>query len=188
VVLYKPLSYARGGTNGTLADATATTYTPGGSYRVLQADGTLGPVVTSVSLRNGEGAILIKVSSGQTATATASPTTLAAPALTDVTARVRLRVRRLPRRKRLGFSRQQVTIANVSGASLRGPLWLVLTNLDPSVLLVRRRPAPGSPGRNLVPVGVSQLYPRQSVTVTLTFSSPLGRPVRFGARVMDGVL
>jgi hypothetical protein len=64
LVLYKPLSYSRGGTNGTLADASATTYTPGGSYRLLQADGTLGPVVTSVSLRNGEGAILVPVKGG----------------------------------------------------------------------------------------------------------------------------
>jgi hypothetical protein len=59
LVLYKPLSYANGIT-GTLADATATTHNLGGNYRVLQADGTLGPVVTSVTLRNGEGAILVK--------------------------------------------------------------------------------------------------------------------------------
>jgi hypothetical protein len=63
LVLYKPLSYTKG-TNGTLTDVSATTYTPGGSFQVLQADGTLGPVVTSVSLRNGEGAILIPVTGG----------------------------------------------------------------------------------------------------------------------------
>jgi hypothetical protein len=63
LVLYKPLSYTKG-TNGTLTAASATTYTPGGTYQVLQADGTLGPVVTSVSLRNGEGAILIPVTGG----------------------------------------------------------------------------------------------------------------------------
>jgi hypothetical protein len=64
LVLYKPLSYFRGQANGTLADASATTYTPGGSFQVLQADGTLGPVVVSVSLRNGEGAILIPAKGG----------------------------------------------------------------------------------------------------------------------------
>jgi hypothetical protein len=63
LVLYKPLSYAHGH-NGTLGDASATSYALGGTYRVLQADGTLGPVVTSVSLRNGEGAILIPVTPG----------------------------------------------------------------------------------------------------------------------------
>jgi hypothetical protein len=60
LVLYKPLSSAPNGSAiGTLADGTATTHALGGSYRALQADGTLGPVVTSVTLRNGEGAVLI---------------------------------------------------------------------------------------------------------------------------------
>jgi hypothetical protein len=72
LVLYKPLSYGHN-SNGTLADATATTYTLGGSYRVLQADGTLGPVVTSVRLRNGEGAILIPVGAAPAAAPAVAP-------------------------------------------------------------------------------------------------------------------
>jgi hypothetical protein len=59
LVLYKPLSYTRGKT-GTTADNTRTTHQLGGRYRVLRNDGTLGPVVTSVTLRNGEGAVLVK--------------------------------------------------------------------------------------------------------------------------------
>ena len=59
LVLYKPLSYAKG-VNGTTADNTATFHKLAGRYRVLKSDGTLGPVVTSVLLRNGEGAILVK--------------------------------------------------------------------------------------------------------------------------------
>jgi hypothetical protein len=59
LVLYKPLSYANG-VAGTLADQTATTHFLGGTYRPLRADGTLGPAVTSITLRNGEGAILIR--------------------------------------------------------------------------------------------------------------------------------
>jgi hypothetical protein len=59
LVLYKPLSYASG-VSGTLADTTATTHTLGGTYYPLHADGTLGPAVTRITLRNGEGAILIK--------------------------------------------------------------------------------------------------------------------------------
>jgi hypothetical protein len=62
LVLYKPLSSGNSVPGG-LADATATVHALGGSYALLQADGTLGPVVTSVTLRNGEGAILIKVRS-----------------------------------------------------------------------------------------------------------------------------
>jgi hypothetical protein len=60
LVLYKPLSYAPGKGAGTLADNTATTVQLGGSYRVVSSTGTLGPVVTSVTLRNGEGAVLMK--------------------------------------------------------------------------------------------------------------------------------
>jgi hypothetical protein len=61
LVLYKPLSYAQGKGEGTLNDATATTHQLGAAYRRVNADGSLGPVITSISLRNGEGAVLIKV-------------------------------------------------------------------------------------------------------------------------------
>lgn len=60
LVLYKPLSYARGQGNGTTADNTATTHLLGGNYRVLASNGTLGAVVTSITIRNGEGVVLIK--------------------------------------------------------------------------------------------------------------------------------
>jgi hypothetical protein len=61
LILYKPLSHARGAkATATLGDDTATKHELGGSYRPLRADGTLGSAVTSVSLRNGEGAILVK--------------------------------------------------------------------------------------------------------------------------------
>jgi hypothetical protein len=62
LVLYKPLSFGNNQT-GTTADATATVMQLNGTYRPLEADGTLGSPVTSISLRNGEGAILIKVGS-----------------------------------------------------------------------------------------------------------------------------
>jgi hypothetical protein len=60
LVLYKPLSYKLGVGNGTLAEHTATTHKLNGTYRLLNADGTLSGPVTSVTLRNGEGAILVK--------------------------------------------------------------------------------------------------------------------------------
>jgi hypothetical protein len=60
LVLYKPLSYTRGLT-GTTADNTATTHDLGGTYRPVRADGSLGEATTHVTLRNGEGAILVKV-------------------------------------------------------------------------------------------------------------------------------
>jgi hypothetical protein len=63
LVLYKPLSYGPGGrAPGSLSDRTATTHRLDGVYRPLRADGTLGAPIGSVSLRNGEGAILIRTS------------------------------------------------------------------------------------------------------------------------------
>jgi hypothetical protein len=60
LVLFKPRSYAMGRGTGTNADATATTHALGGNYRRLNSDGTLGAVISSITLRNGEGATLIK--------------------------------------------------------------------------------------------------------------------------------
>jgi hypothetical protein len=60
LVLYKPLSYTAGKGNGTHDDSTATTHTLDGNYRVVSADGSIGPVVNSVNLRNGEGVVLVK--------------------------------------------------------------------------------------------------------------------------------
>lgn len=59
-VLYKPLSYAPGAAKATTGDGSATVHQLGGRFRAVQADGTLGPVVTSVTLRNGEGAVLVR--------------------------------------------------------------------------------------------------------------------------------
>jgi hypothetical protein len=61
LILYKPLSYRLGFGTGTVANNTATTHALGGNFRALRNDGTLGPVVNSISLRNGEGAVLIRV-------------------------------------------------------------------------------------------------------------------------------
>jgi len=61
LVLYKPLSYARGSkASPSLEEETATKHDLKGAYRPLAADGSLGQPVTSISLRNGEGAILVK--------------------------------------------------------------------------------------------------------------------------------
>jgi hypothetical protein len=45
---------------GTLDNATVTAVPLGGSYRQVNSDGSVGPVVTAISLRNGEGVVLIK--------------------------------------------------------------------------------------------------------------------------------
>jgi hypothetical protein len=58
--LYKPRSYAAGKGTGGTGDDTATVNQLADNYRLLNADGTLGPVTRTVTLRNGEGAILVK--------------------------------------------------------------------------------------------------------------------------------
>jgi hypothetical protein len=60
LVLYKPLSYAAGQGTGGTGDGTATTHMLDRNYRLLSANGTLGPVTRTVTLRNGEGAILVR--------------------------------------------------------------------------------------------------------------------------------
>jgi hypothetical protein len=61
LVLYKPLAHVRGNTAPvSQGDETATRHDLSGSYRPLRADGALGEAITSISLRNGEGAILIR--------------------------------------------------------------------------------------------------------------------------------
>jgi hypothetical protein len=61
LVLFKPLSYKRGVWNvkASTGDDSATRHDLGGQYRPLAADGTLGDPVDTITLRNGEGAILI---------------------------------------------------------------------------------------------------------------------------------
>ncbi len=60
LVLYKPRSYTLGVGTGTISDATATTHTLDGNYRVLNADGTRGTVINQITIRNGEGVVLMK--------------------------------------------------------------------------------------------------------------------------------
>lgn len=59
LVLYKPLSYSQGVSGSTNADTT-TTLALNGTYRTLNADGTLGAPITRITLKNGQGAILVK--------------------------------------------------------------------------------------------------------------------------------
>jgi len=60
LTLYKPLSYTLQKGTGNTADNTATTMELNGNYRILNADGTLGPIITQISLKNGTGAVLMK--------------------------------------------------------------------------------------------------------------------------------
>jgi hypothetical protein len=62
LMLYRPLAFKEGDwkTQAALGDETATSHELGGAYRPVRADGSLGESINRVSLRNGEGAILMK--------------------------------------------------------------------------------------------------------------------------------
>ncbi|MGB5107780.1 MAG: hypothetical protein WBP42_13815 [Candidatus Zixiibacteriota bacterium] len=55
------------------AQSTPVTVSLGGSFRQLQHDGTLGTTVTQISLRGGEGAIMIPATSGECTTPPTAP-------------------------------------------------------------------------------------------------------------------
>ncbi len=60
LVLYKPLAYSAGQGVGGTGAAAVTTHNLNGNYRILNANGTSGPLVASVSLKHGEEATLVK--------------------------------------------------------------------------------------------------------------------------------
>ena len=64
------------------SQSTPVTVNLGGNYRQLQTDATLGPVVTQISLRGGEGAIMLPATTGECTTppTVPSPTTPASGA------------------------------------------------------------------------------------------------------------
>jgi hypothetical protein len=84
LVLYKPLSFENWSTTASIGSNSATTFQLKGSYYPLNANGTLGSAVTSITLDNGQGAILIPVPGPPTANndsyTTPPNTTLSVPA------------------------------------------------------------------------------------------------------------
>ena len=60
LVLYKPLSYTAGIGEGATATKPQPRTNSAAAIGSVNANGTLGPVISSISLRNGEGAVLIK--------------------------------------------------------------------------------------------------------------------------------
>jgi hypothetical protein len=77
-----------------------------------------------------------------------------------------------------------VTITNTSGTALPGPFWLVLDHLNPRIKL--RRKAGTTHGSPFLALNVGALGPGQGLTVTLNFSDPTGRPVRFTPHLLAG--
>jgi hypothetical protein len=110
------------------------------------------------------------------------------PTAFDVSALVAVRRGPAAIDPRTGLWRQRLTLHNGSGAAVEGPLFLVLDRLPRPIHL--HRPAGLTEAR--APLGdpflelAVSLAPGQSVSGVLTFSNPLGRPLRYTTRVLAG--
>jgi hypothetical protein len=82
--------------------------------------------------------------------------------------------------------RLRLTLRDIGGAFLQGPLWLVLESMPIHVRLRHRTglTLARSPFR-LLPVAT--LQPDDSLTVTLVFSDVAGHPVHFTPRLLSGI-
>jgi hypothetical protein len=85
---------------------------------------------------------------------------------------------------------QQLTLKNVGGTAINGPIYVVLDGLGPRVVL---RNAAGtaqkhdSTGDPFVLVNVGQLAPGQSTTLTLLFRNPRHKAINFTTDVLAGL-
>jgi Calx-beta domain len=109
---------------------------------------------------------------------------------TDVTAKVGVLQGKL-RRKGKGRYRQQVTLTNLGGATLSGPVTLVLDGLSRKVKLrgqtkvMKDQKSLGSAALVIFPDG-GQLAAGASKTVVLQFSAASARHIRYTPRVFAG--
>ena len=91
------------------------------------------------------------------------------------------------RRRADGSYRQRVSIQNLGGQGIYGPLTLVLDQLSRKVK-VRKQTGMmhGSPFK-VVPLGGGVLHAGETRTVMLELRSPSRRKIRYAARVLAGI-
>jgi hypothetical protein len=107
--------------------------------------------------------------------------------VTDVTALLSVRLGRARRRGRI--RQQPISVQNVSGRMLEGPVSLVFDKLPPRVRLLGAtgRTSRGSPYLNLILGPDNLLAPGAVLGTTLVFVAPPGASVRFLLHVLAGV-
>ncbi len=113
------------------------------------------------------------------------------PPLTDVTPLVGVTRGRARFNPATGRFRQRVTLRNLSGHVLPGPLWLVLDHLTRKVRLSHANGftvAHGTPGSPFAVVNIADpgLAPGESFTLMLDFANPRLRKVRYTPLVLEG--
>ena len=89
---------------------------------------------------------------------------------------------------------QQVTLQNISGNPISGPLSLVVDSLSSNATLVNKTgvtanfPPLGSPFINVMIGADNVLNPEESVSVTLEFANPTNAGITYNTRVLTGEL
>jgi uncharacterized delta-60 repeat protein len=110
----------------------------------------------------------------------------------DVTPRLAVSLGKVHLDAATGKATQKVTIRNVGGEAVWGPLTLVLEGLKPKVKVrhrsgVTRHLAPiGSPFMTVVPGPADQLASQSMVIIVVRFSDPLDLPIRYRPLVVAG--
>jgi hypothetical protein len=82
--------------------------------------------------------------------------------------------------------RLHLTVRNVAGGPLQGPLWLVLDSMSNHVRL-RRRAGLTLARSPFTLLTDATLQPDGSLTVTLVFSKVAGHPAHFTPRLLSGI-
>jgi hypothetical protein len=107
--------------------------------------------------------------------------------VTDVTGLLRVHLGRV---RRHGLFQQPITLVNVSGQWLEGPISLVFDKLTPKVRLIGAtgRTASGNPYLDLTPAPNNLLAPGAALSTTLIFAVPRGgATVHFLLHILAGV-
>jgi uncharacterized repeat protein (TIGR01451 family) len=104
----------------------------------------------------------------------------------DITAQVQ--VKKGKARKSGTHVTQTVTVTNVSGPGLIGPVFLLLSGLPRKVQLVNRTGVTTHLAGQLPFLMANSPFPgRSSLTFSLTFRVPVGQRLRFGTRLFEGI-
>jgi uncharacterized delta-60 repeat protein len=199
-----------GGTTGTVSAVVSTSngsakagtdYTPVSTTVVFNSGETSKTItipILSDGLVDGNETVLLTLSNpsgagiGNPATAVLTSVDAAPAKPIDVTPRLAVSLGKVHRDAATGKAMQKVTVRNVSGEAIWGPLTLILGGLNPKVKVrhragVTQHFAPlGSPFVSIVPGPTDQLASQSMVIIVVRFSDPLDLPIRYRPQVLAG--
>jgi hypothetical protein len=157
------------------------------TIRLLPGSTVAGNKSFAVDLSGSTGGVVGGAGTAAVTVIQPTPPAGSGPASTDLTGSVRFVTGRALYTPAVRRARVLVTVRNVGGTALAGPLWLVVDGLNRRVRLRRRSgPPPGLGGSPFVQLPVAGLNPGASVRVLLVFDQAPGPHVRFALRLVAG--